>query len=115
MPTSRSGITASVLLSSAHLYMHLTCPFLRRDALLLCSAQAACLWSAAGVSLKQCLSAQQEQEHFLMCLMSRCCMWYSQSHLRMQTYIHNQATYISQLFHHVNVRDLPFGVPIYYK
>ena len=39
------------------------------------------------------------------------------SHFRLwvQTYIHNQATFISQLFHHVNVRDLPFGVPIYYK
>jgi hypothetical protein len=35
--------------------------------------------------------------------------------LRMQTYLHDGHTYISQLFHHVNVRDLPFGVPIYYK
>ena len=80
-----------------------------------CACSGCMLVQCSWVSLKHCLSARQGQEHFLMCLMFTCCMWYSQSHLCMQTYIHNQATYISQLFHHVNVRDLPFGVPIYYK
>ena len=33
----------------------------------------------------------------------------------MQTYLHDSATYVSQLFHTVNVRNLPFGQTVYYK
>ena len=101
--------------SLAKLSMQQTCQLLR-DMMLCCMPRTGCmLVQCSGVSPKHCLSAQQEQKHSLMCLMLECCMWFSQSQSCMQTYIHNQATYVSQLFHHVNVRDLPFGVPIYYK
>ncbi|CAL8468194.1 g7733 [Coccomyxa elongata] len=32
-----------------------------------------------------------------------------------QTYIHDGATYVSNLFHHVHLTNLPYGQPIYYK